>query len=125
MLTRGDAAARKKFDDLNKQGVTAGLEIQSLEIAVSTARCKLADARADDDDEVAKEQARHALGLLDDFAKRGDELHVTLDKFIAKYVELTHDFRELEKLGFAPTSFALIKINMQAAVATTLGHLEK
>jgi hypothetical protein len=116
----GEAAARKKLDELNKQGIAVGLEIQSLEVAVSIARGKLADARADADDGVARDHARRALALLDDFAKRGDELQQALDRFVAKYGDLTNDFKLLEAIGYPPTNYPLIRVNMRAAMLTAL-----
>ena len=70
--------------------------------------------------EAERGNAQKALALLDSFAKRGDDLQQSLDKFISMYTELTKDFRQLEALGYAPTTWALVKVNMQAAVATGL-----
>ena len=95
-------------------------EISSLESAIDEAKRRLAHAEALAVDEAEKEKTRTALALLDDFAKRGEALDRALEKFVREYDELSRDFRQLEKLGFAPTSFALIKLNMKAATSTKL-----
>jgi hypothetical protein len=50
----------------------------------------------------------------------GEALQQSLDKFLSQYGELSSDFHELDKLGYGPTTWALVKINMQKAVATAL-----
>ena len=71
-------------------------------------------------DEAERGKARDALALLDDFSQRGKLLDKSLDKFVRQYDELARDFRALQLLGYEPTSYPLIQINMQAAVATKL-----
>ena len=58
--------------------------------------------------------------MLDDFSQRGKLLDDAMNNFARQYDELVHDFRELQLLGYEPTSYPLIQINMQAAVATKL-----
>ncbi|SFK28813.1 hypothetical protein [Methylocapsa palsarum] len=115
-----DAGARKTLDALNSKASAASLEIRSIEVAVSEAKRRVDLATTAEAAESEREKARQALALLDDFAKRGDQLQQALDKFIAKYSELTNDFRRLELLGYAPTSYALVKTNMQSAMKAAL-----
>ncbi|SFK83497.1 hypothetical protein [Methylocapsa palsarum] len=119
-----DAGARKTLDALNAKASSASLEIRSLEAAVSEAKRRVDLATAADADAADCEKARQALALLNDFAKRGDELQRALERFVAKYNDLAGDFRQLEKLGYAPTSYPLIKVNMAAATKTALMHTD-
>jgi hypothetical protein len=116
----GDESARKKLDGLNAKVAMFAAEIASLEAALIEARRRVDQAMADERDEVERARARDALALLDDFSQRGKLLDDAMDNFVRQYDELAHDFRELQLLGYEPTSYPLIQINMQAAVATKL-----
>jgi hypothetical protein len=116
----GDESARKKLDGLNAKVAMVAAEIASLEAAIVTAKRHVAAAEAAEVDEAERRKAREALALLDDFSQRGKLLDESLDKFVRQYDELARDFRELQLLGYEPTSYPLIQINMQAAVATKL-----
>jgi hypothetical protein len=116
----GDESARKKLDGLNAKVAMFAAEIASLEAALIEARRRVDQAMADERDEVERARARDALALLDDFSQRGKLLDDAMDNFVRQYDELAHDFRELQLLGYEPTSYPLVQINMQAAVATKL-----
>jgi hypothetical protein len=116
----GDLDARHRLDELHGQASMAEQDCKSLEIAIAEAKQRLQAAQAVDLDAHERQQATRALALLDGFAARGESLQQSLDKFLAQYAELSSDFHELDKLGYAPTTWALVKINMQAAVATSL-----
>jgi hypothetical protein len=116
----GDESARKKLDGLNAKAAMVAPEIASLEAAIVTAKRHVADAEAAEVDEAERGKAREALALLDDFSHRGKLLDESLDKFVRQYDELARDFRALQLLGYEPTSYPLVQINMQAAVATKL-----
>jgi hypothetical protein len=112
--------ARKRLDKLNADAAKHGAEIMSLEAAIGEARRRVNEALAADADDVSRDKAQQALLLLDAFAERGAELDAALAEFLEKYAALTRDFRQLDALGYAPTTWPLVKINMQAAVATRL-----
>jgi hypothetical protein len=116
----GDESARKKLDVLSAKVAQVAEEIAWLEAALIEARRRVDQAAANECDEVERGKAREALQLLDSFSKRGKLLDESLDKFVSQYDELAHDFRALQLLGYEPTSYPLIQINMQAAVATKL-----
>ena len=116
----GDESARKKLDGLNAKAAMFATEVVSLEAAIVEARRRVDQAMADERDEAERRKARDALALLDDFSQRGKLLDDAMDNFVRQYDELAHDFRELQLLGYEPTSYPLIQINMQAAVATKL-----
>jgi hypothetical protein len=118
----GDADARKRLDKSNADADAGkhGAEIMSLESAIVEARRRVWKAEAAEADDVARDKARRALALLDDFTKRGTELDEALTAFLDKYETLTSDFHTLDALGYAPTTYALIASNMKAAVATKL-----
>jgi hypothetical protein len=112
--------ARERLDNLNSQAVAAAREAESLAAAIGEARVRLQAAVAAETDAAERAKATRALALLDGFAARGESLQQSLDKFLAQYAELSSDFHELDKLGYPPTTWALVKVNMQAAVATSL-----
>ena len=116
----GNAAAAKELAKLESDVLRYGAEIRSLEHAIATAKRKVTAAEAAVIDAQECENAREAIDLLEQFAKRGQELDARLQDFVAEYVALTSDFRKLVQLGFAPTSLALIQANMRAATATKL-----
>jgi hypothetical protein len=116
----GDESARKKLDGLNAKAAQVAAEIASLEAAIVTAKRHVGAAEAAEVDEAERRKAREALALLDDFSQRGKLLDESLDKFVRQYDELARDFRALQLLGYEPTSYPLVQINMQAAVATKL-----
>jgi hypothetical protein len=116
----GDESARKKLDGMNAKAAMVAAEIASLEAAIVTAKRHVADAEAAEVDEAERGKAREALALLDDFSQRGKLLDDAMDKFVRQYDELARDFRALQLLGYEPTSYPLVQVNMQAAVATKL-----
>ena len=105
---------------LNAKAAMVAAEVASLEAAIVEAQRRVDQAMADERDEVERAKARDALALLDDFSQRGKLLDESMDKFVRPYDELTRDFRALQLLGYEPTSYPLVQINMQAAVATKL-----
>ena len=69
--------------------------------AIATAKRKVSAAEAADIDAQECENAREAIALLAQFAKRGQELDARLQDFVAEYVELTSDFRKLGAIGIS------------------------
>jgi hypothetical protein len=115
-----DAAARKQLDKFEADAAKASIEIRGLEAAVAEAKKRVEAAVAAENDEAEREKARTALALLSEFEVRGAALDKALDGFVNEYLALTNDIRSLELLGHAPTTFAVIEINMKAAVQTKL-----
>lgn len=115
-----DAGARKELAKSEADAAKATVEIVSLDAAIVEARKRVDAAVAADVDSDEREKARHALALIDDFAKRGKSLQHAVDRVIGEYVQLTRDFRDLERLGFGPTTLPLVQINMKQALATAL-----
>jgi hypothetical protein len=112
--------ARERLDSLNNQRIAAEQEARSIEIATAEGKQRLAAAQAAETDAEQRSKATRALALLAAFEVRGEALQNLLDKFLAEYAELSNDFHELDKLGYAPTTHMLVKVNMQRAVATAL-----
>jgi len=88
--------------------------------AVAQAAKYVEAARAAVTDEAERINAGKALERLETFAKRGAALDEKFDEAIAEYQRLTQDFNELNALGYAPTTFDLVKVLMQAAAVTKL-----
>jgi hypothetical protein len=112
--------ARERLDNLNAQSIAAEQEAASLEIAIAEGKQRVAAAVAAETDAEQRSRATRALALLSAFEVRGDALQELLDRFLAEYADLSNDFHELDKLGFAPTTHGLVRVNMQRAVATAL-----
>jgi hypothetical protein len=112
--------ARKKLDKLHADAAKHGAEITALESALVEARRRVAEALAAETDAAQLAKAKEALALLDDFTNRGAELDAALAAFLDQYAKLTSDFTKLSALGYAPSTVALVRVNMGLAVATKL-----
>jgi DNA polymerase III gamma/tau subunit len=120
----GEADARKRLDRLHAESAKIAAEVLSLEAAIVEARRRVDAALAAESDDIARDKAERAIALLDAFAKRGAELDAALGAFLERYADLTRDVRQLEALGYSPSTSALIAKNMQSAVATKLQFTE-
>jgi chromosome segregation ATPase len=120
----GDDAAKKRLDRLHGDAAKISSEVLSLEAAIIEARRRVAEALAAESDDVARDKAERALALLEEFGKRGAELDEALGAFLDQYEKLKSDVRQLEALGYSPSTYALIAKNMQSAVATKLQFTE-
>jgi hypothetical protein len=120
----GEADAKKRLDRLHADAAKISSEVLSLEAAIIEARRRVAEALAAESDDVARDKAERALALLKEFGKRGQELDEALAAFLGKYAALTVDFHKLDALGYAPTTYGLVKSNMGAAVTTALQFTE-
>ena len=103
-----------------EQKLTAADCEHRLEPALVEAQRRVVEARKAVTDEVERANAAKALERLETFAKRGAALDAELDDFIAEYQALSQEARDLDALGYAPTTFPLVKVNMAAAAATKL-----
>jgi hypothetical protein len=120
----GEADAKKRLERLHADASKIGAEVSSLEAAIIEARRRSALALAAETDAAQRAKAEQAIALLSEFEKRGAELDEALGSFLAKYAALTSDFHRLDALGYAPTTYALVKTNMSAAVTTALMFTE-
>jgi polyhydroxyalkanoate synthesis regulator phasin len=120
----GEADARKRLDRLHSDIAKISAEISSLEAAIVRARVLVAEALARETDAAQVAKAQQAMEMVDAFTKRGAELDEALGSFLQKYAALTADFHKLDAIGFAPTTYALVKSNMSAAVTTALQFTE-
>ena len=116
----GDAKARKEIGELAKGAAALDVEISTVEAALAEAGRRISAAEAAEREEALRQKARTALAMLDEFEARGEALSGKLAGFIAEYKALCGDFRKLEQVGFAPTTYALIASNMRRAVASAL-----
>jgi len=123
-FTDGGGEDRKKLDKLHADAAKHGAEITSLESALVEARRRVAEALARETDAAQLAKANEALAMLDDFTKRGAKLDAALAGFLAEYAALTSDFHKLDAIGYAPTTYPLVKSNMSAAVTTALMFTE-
>jgi len=111
---------KKEFDRLAKDRLALQTRLEGLDHALAGARRRVSAADADVEDEAARRRAAEALELLDAFAKRGAALDSKFSQVIHEYQALCGDFRQLEKLGFPPTTYALVQLNMRRAATAAL-----
>jgi hypothetical protein len=114
-LVLRDREAIKRLDALNAELARVSTEIASLKAALAESGRRSAAAAAEQRDTTERSNAEKALALLDTFAKRGAVLDAKFDEAIAEYAGLFGEFRELEKLGFSPTTYRMVAITMRTA----------
>jgi hypothetical protein len=116
----GDAAARKRLDKLIAETPSLAAEARSIEYAIASAKERLAAIEAAAADAAERDKAEKALAQFDALLKRGAALDVAFDAAIAELGALEHDFKALELLGYAPTTWNMVKINLELATQTKL-----
>jgi hypothetical protein len=116
----GDTAARKMTAAFAKEAAALTDDIASLEAATAEAGRRVAAARAADLDATERAKAEKALAMIEAFRKRGATLDAAFDAAIAEFAALERDFKALDLLGYAPSTWALVKINLQLAAGTKL-----
>jgi len=116
----GDVAAKSSLDKLAKERATLRGTIDGLERAIASAVKQVAVAEAAERDAAERDKAKRALAMLDTFEERAVRLQASLQAFIAEYGRLTADFNKLDALGYAPTSYPLVRVNMRNATMTKL-----
>ncbi|MFZ0209886.1 MAG: hypothetical protein WAL59_27905 [Roseiarcus sp.] len=116
----GDASARKRLDKLVAETPAIDTERRSLEYAIKAAKERVTSIAAADLDAAERDKAGQALAMVEAFRKRGAALDVAFDAAIAEFGALERDFRALDLLGYAPSTWNLVKINLQLAAATKL-----
>ena len=116
----GDASARKRLDKLVAETPAIAAEGRSLEYAIKTAKERVTSIGAADADAAERDKANQALALIEAFRDRGARLDSAFDAVITDMTALEKDFHLLNVLGYPPTTWALLKINLQLAAATKL-----
>jgi hypothetical protein len=113
-----NAAAAKRLTEIGTEFGQLSSEIASLTAALTEVGKRAAAAEATKRDGTERDNATKALALLDSFAKRGKALDEAFDTAITEYNSLCDEFRQLDRLGYAPTTFALVNSNMRLALKT-------
>lgn len=116
----GVESAKRQIAELTTAAAKLESELKTVDAALAECARRVSGAEAAERGEVERENARAALALLETFRKRGAALDAAFSAAIAEYVALSDEFRRLNALGFAPTTVALVKANMQRAAATKL-----
>ena len=110
-----DAKAAKRVGEINTELARLASETTVLRAAIAEADRRDAATAAEQRDTTERGNAERALALLDSFAKRGAALDAKFDVAIAEYAGLCGEFKELEKLGFSPTTYRMVAITMRTA----------
>jgi hypothetical protein len=87
--------------------------------ALRTATKREAEAEAAERDGKERSNAEAAIALLETFATRGAALDKLFDRAIEEFNSMTAEIRQLDRLGYHPTSHLLVASNM----ATTAGSI--
>lgn len=117
----GDKAAATRLEKINMDEIAEAANIRSIESAILEARRRVLAAEAVVLEAAEVEKARNALDALDAFRVRGHRLDRQLEEFVGEYLKLEGDYRELQRLGYAPaSSFELIAVNARLAAGTAL-----
>jgi hypothetical protein len=90
----------------------------SAALAETSRRAAAADTAARDAAE--RDKAEKALALLDSFSKRGAAMDAKFDEAVAEFNAMLKEFRELDALGYPPTTYNLVASNMRLALKTKL-----
>jgi hypothetical protein len=115
-----NAKSAKRIAEIDTELSHLSSEVTTLQVAIveSGKRAAAAQAAARDGEERA--DAQKALELLDSFARRGIEMDKKFDEAVAEFNALCAEFRQLEKLGYPPTTFNLVISNMKLALKTKI-----
>jgi hypothetical protein len=116
----GDAAARKRLDKLVAEMPAIAAERRSIEYAIKAAKERVNAIAAADLDTAERDKAEKALAQFDALLKRGAALDAAGDAWVEAIAAFERDFKALELLGYAPTTWNMVKINLQLAAQTKL-----
>ncbi len=117
----GDKGAKATLAKFNADAATASAEVRSLEAALAEAKRRVAQAEADANDHREQEKARQALERVAAFEERGDKVNQAVEALVGELVGFERDWRDLQMLGYAPTStWSLAQVNVVLAVHTKL-----
>jgi hypothetical protein len=115
-----NSVATKRIAEISAELSQLADEKATLTAALSEAGRRDAAARAAERDGKERDDAEKALALLETFAQRGAALDRKFDELIAEYTALSDEFRQLDKLKYAPTTYPLVRITMRTAMLTKL-----
>ena len=119
-LVDREPGAVKQAAEINAKISELTAEESMLNAALKVASKREAEAKAAQSDAQERDNAAKALALLESFAKRGTALDAAFNAAIAEYTELSEEFRQLERLGYGPTTYPLVKVTMRTALLTKL-----
>jgi hypothetical protein len=119
-LVDREPTAIKQAAEINAKITELMTEESMLNAALKVAVKREAEAKAAQSDAQERDNAAKALALLDSFAKRGAALDAAFNAAIAEYTGLSEEFRQLERLGYGPTTYPLVKVTMKTALLTKL-----
>jgi hypothetical protein len=119
-LVDREPGAVKQAAEINAKISELTAEESMLNAALKVASKREAEAKAAQSDAQERDNAEEALDLLESFAKRGAALDAAFNAAIAEYTELSEEFRQLERLGYGPTTYPLVKVTMKTALLTKL-----
>jgi hypothetical protein len=119
-LVDREPGAVKQAAEINAKIAELMTEESMLNAALKVAVKRENEVKAAQSDAAERDNAAKALDLLESFAKRGAALDAAFGAAIAEYIGLSEEFRQLERLGYGPTTYPLVKVTMRTALLTKL-----
>jgi hypothetical protein len=110
--------AAGRVAEINAALLVMQSEEATLKAALAEAQRRALAADAAERDATKREKAQKAIALLESFSKRGAALDAKFDEAIAEFNAMSAEFRQLDALGYAPTTHALVASNMKLALKT-------
>jgi hypothetical protein len=93
----GDAKARKRLDEINKQAAVHGSELEAADAAIREAEMRLAAATAEEQRVAAIEAAREQRKLFDRLVERYLKLDEALETLVSQLRDISSEWNELQK----------------------------
>jgi hypothetical protein len=116
----GDENARQKLDAINKDSVTHGLELESIDAAIKEAQSRLASAQHVEEIATARANAEALHQLVEAFVTHGSELDAALASMVRESRALRETLSKMHSLGCAFPSHDQLDALGNLALATSL-----
>jgi len=119
-LAGGDARARKKLEELNKQLARLRDDEAALSAAVVTAQSMVRDAEEALRDAQRVDNGIKALALLDPLKTAGQTIDAAIGQLLQGLDQLRSDVRQLRAWGCHPTSEQSMQVAIRRALESAL-----
>jgi hypothetical protein len=116
---RGDEAAESQIGEHEKSCAAALTNRRRLQAARASIEAEINIALATADREAARERAREAKKLLEEFRQLGVETDDGVRKLLANYARLHSMMAEFDSLGVTRISGEVVKANLRRALRTS------
>jgi hypothetical protein len=116
----GDKPSRTKLDKLNAESVTIGLEAENLKAAIDEARHRLVEAEHQAGLAVQRANAKKAMTLAEQAAKRGARIRDLTLELAAEVSGAVSDLRRFGSLGAPVMNARLLELALTRSILPQL-----